>query len=82
MRGAARRLRARRGLSTLSPQPRAATKQMGPYRPPGYTTSSLRELGRRLGTEPAIIEGAEHFFFGKLYPLGEAVERWLRRWAV
>jgi len=42
---------------------------------------ALRELGRRLGTEPEIIEGAEHFFFGKLYPLGEAVERWLRRWA-
>jgi len=43
---------------------------------------ALRELGRRLGTEPDIIEGAEHFFFGKLYPLGESVERWLRRWAV
>ena len=43
---------------------------------------ALRELGHRLGTEPDIIEGAEHFFFGKLYPLGESVERWLRRWAV
>ena len=27
----------------------------------------------------AIIEGANHFFFGKLYPLGEAVEAWARR---
>ena len=43
---------------------------------------ALRELGRRLGTEPEIIEGAEHFFFGKLYPLSEAVERWLRKWTV
>lgn len=43
---------------------------------------ALRRLGERLGAEVEIIEGAEHFFFGKLYPLGEAVERWLRRWAV
>jgi alpha/beta superfamily hydrolase len=26
----------------------------------------------------AIIDGADHFFFGKLYPLGETVRRWLR----
>jgi alpha/beta superfamily hydrolase len=43
---------------------------------------ALRELGRRLGTEPEIIAGAEHFFFGKLYPLSEAVERWLQKWAL
>ena len=43
---------------------------------------ALRRLGRRLGTEVEIIEGAEHFFFGKLYPLGQAVERWLRRWTL
>jgi uncharacterized protein len=29
----------------------------------------------------AIIEGADHFFFGKLYPMGLEVERWLREWA-
>jgi uncharacterized protein len=28
----------------------------------------------------AVIEGADHFFFGKLYPLGEAVGGWARRW--
>ena len=29
--------------------------------------------------ETAIIDGADHFFFGKLFPLGEAVARWARR---
>ena len=29
---------------------------------------------------PAVIEGADHFFFGKLYPLGEAVGGWARGW--
>jgi alpha/beta superfamily hydrolase len=43
---------------------------------------SLRQLGQKLGAEVEIIAGAEHFFFGKLYPLGQAVERWLRRWAL
>jgi len=28
----------------------------------------------------AVIEGADHFFFGKLYPLGEAVGGWARGW--
>ena len=41
----------------------------------------LEHLGRRLGSRAAIIDGAEHFFFGKLFPLGEAVERWIRAWA-
>ncbi|HXJ82387.1 MAG TPA: alpha/beta fold hydrolase [Candidatus Methylomirabilis sp.] len=27
------------------------------------------------------VEGADHFFFGKLFPLGETVRRWARRWA-
>jgi uncharacterized protein len=43
---------------------------------------ALRQLGQRLGAEVEVIEGAEHFFFGKLFPLGQAVERWMRRWAV
>jgi len=42
---------------------------------------ALGRLGQRLGATVEVIEGAEHFFFGKLFPLGEAVERWLRRWA-
>jgi len=43
---------------------------------------ALRQLGQRLGADVEVIEGAEHFFFGKLFPLGQAVERWMRRWAV
>ena len=43
---------------------------------------ALRRLGDRLAAEVDIIEGAEHFFFAKLFPLGQTVERWLRRWAV
>jgi len=27
----------------------------------------------------ATIEGADHFFFGKLFPLGEAVTEWAQR---
>src|SRR5207249_2018884 len=27
----------------------------------------------------AAIEGADHFFFGKLFPLGEAVSEWAQR---
>ncbi len=41
---------------------------------------AIERLGLRLGTRAEIIEGAEHFFFGKLFPLSEAVERWLRTW--
>lgn len=42
---------------------------------------ALDRLGKRLGSRVEIIEGAEHFFFGKLFPLGESVERWMRAWA-
>jgi len=43
---------------------------------------ALRGLGERLpGSETAIIDGADHFFFGKLFPLGTALEAWLGRWA-
>jgi uncharacterized protein len=38
-------------------------------------------LARLPGVETAIIEGADHFFFGKLYPLGAAVGDWTTRWA-
>ena len=42
---------------------------------------ALERLGIRLGARVEVIDGAEHFFFGKLFPLGQAVERWLRTWA-
>ncbi len=42
----------------------------------------LDALGRLRETTPRasvqIIDGANHFFFGKLYPLGEAVAAWTR----
>lgn len=41
------------------------------------------ELARLGETVPKatvhVIHGADHFFFGKLYPLGEAVAAWARR---
>jgi len=40
----------------------------------------LERLARRLpGASVSLIEGADHFFFGKLFPLGEAVAGWARR---
>lgn len=41
---------------------------------------ALDRLGKRLGARAEIVEGAEHFFFGKLFPLGEVVERWVLTW--
>jgi alpha/beta superfamily hydrolase len=49
-------------------------------RDPYCPVEALERLGRRLGTKAEIVEGAEHFFFGKLFPLGEALERWIRTW--
>lgn len=41
----------------------------------------LRALAERVpGTGIQVIEGADHFFFGKLYPLGQAVASWARLW--
>jgi hypothetical protein len=41
----------------------------------------FRLAGGPARAETVIVEGADHFFFGKLFPLGVAVERWARRWA-
>lgn len=49
-------------------------------RDPYCPVQDLVKLAERVGTEPRIIEGADHFFFGKLFPLGTAVEGWLRGW--
>jgi alpha/beta superfamily hydrolase len=38
---------------------------------------ALHRLAQTTGAEERIIEGADHFFFGKLYPLGEAIAAWL-----
>jgi alpha/beta superfamily hydrolase len=43
---------------------------------------SLEALASRTpGARVITIEGADHFFFGKLYPLGEAIRAWAKRWA-
>jgi alpha/beta superfamily hydrolase len=38
---------------------------------------ALHRLARATGATERVIEGADHFFFGKLYPLGEAIAAWL-----
>jgi len=51
-------------------------------RDPYCPAADLEALAARHGTRARIVPGAEHFFFGKLYPLGEIVSAWLGRWAV
>ena len=41
---------------------------------------ALHRLAAITSAEERIIEGADHFFFGKLFPLGEAVRRWALGW--
>ena len=38
-----------------------------------------RLAARVTGATAVSIEGADHFFFGKLFPLGQAIEDWARR---
>jgi alpha/beta superfamily hydrolase len=41
--------------------------------------AELDGLARRLpGADVAVMDGVNHFFFGKLFPLGEAVATWAR----
>jgi alpha/beta superfamily hydrolase len=48
-----------------------------PYCPhPALAVLANRLPSARIDT----IEGADHFFFGKLFPLGEAIRKWTRRW--
>ena len=52
-------------------------------RDPYCPLPDLEPFATRLpGARTAIIEGADHFFFGKSYPMGREVERWLREWVV
>jgi alpha/beta superfamily hydrolase len=46
------------------------------YCPP----AELARLAERFPWATAVsVEGADHFFFGKLFPLGQAIEDWARR---
>jgi alpha/beta superfamily hydrolase len=47
-----------------------------PYCPAG---DFARFAARFPWVTPAVIDGADHFFLGKLFPLGEAVGDWARR---
>jgi pimeloyl-ACP methyl ester carboxylesterase len=50
-------------------------------RDPYCPLDSLTALAHRLpSVRVTTIEGADHFFFGKLFPLGEALGSWIRRW--
>lgn len=43
----------------------------------------LEELASRIPrAQTVIVEGADHFFFGKLFPLGETIREWVRRWTI
>ena len=49
-------------------------------RPSAEAPAEIARLVERFPWVTATsIEGADHFFFGKLFPLGQAVEGWARR---
>jgi alpha/beta superfamily hydrolase len=45
-------------------------------RDPYCPAEALHRLAEATGAEERLIEGADHFFFGKLYPLGQAIGAW------
>ena len=49
-------------------------------RDPFCPVEAIERVGKRLNRPVEIIEGAQHFFLGQLFPLGEVVERWIRAW--
>jgi alpha/beta superfamily hydrolase len=49
-------------------------------RDPFCPVEAIERVGKRLRRPVEIIEGAQHFFLGQLYPLGQVVERWIRAW--
>ena len=50
-------------------------------RDPYCPVPNLKALAGRLrGAQLLTVEGADHFFFGKLFPLGESIRGWARRW--
>jgi alpha/beta superfamily hydrolase len=49
-------------------------------RDPFCPVEAIERVGKRLNRPVEIIEGAQHFFLGQLFPLGGVVERWIRGW--
>jgi alpha/beta superfamily hydrolase len=61
---------------------RAASPARGRHRDSYCPAESLEALAGRLPrARLRTVEGADHFFFGKLFPLGEAIRDWARDWA-
>ena len=50
-------------------------------RDPFCPVEAIERVGKRLARGVEIIDGAQHFFLGQLFPLGQVVERWIRQWA-
>ena len=46
-------------------------------RDPYCPVEALHRLAQATGGDERTVEGADHFFFGKLFPLGEAIGAWL-----
>lgn len=67
-----------RGLPALPPHlPLAVVVgSRDEYCPPDATARLRSDLPTARVT---VIDGADHFFFGKLFPLGEALREWLER---
>jgi alpha/beta superfamily hydrolase len=59
----------------------AQTLLVAGNRDPFCPVEAIERVGKRLGQRVEIIEGAQHFFLGQLFPLGEVAERWIRAWA-
>jgi uncharacterized protein len=57
--------------------PSGPTLLVAGTRDPYCLVEALHRLARASGAEERVIEGADHFFFGKLYPLGEAIGAWV-----
>ena len=56
---------------------RAPTLMVAGTNDPYCPAPNFARLGARLPSATTVsIEGADHFFFGKLFPLGEAVAKW------
>jgi uncharacterized protein len=49
-------------------------------RDPFCPVEAIERVGKRLNRPVEIIEGAQHFFLGQLFPLSGVVERWIRGW--
>jgi alpha/beta superfamily hydrolase len=49
-------------------------------RDPFCPVEAIERVGKRLRRPVEIVDGAQHFFLGQLFPLGQVVERWIRAW--